>query len=338
MSAVDLRSDTVTQPTAAMKQAMVDAPLGDDVLGDDPTVQRLEAVMAERTGKEGALFMPSGTMTNLVAIRIHTQPGDELLLHEWAHPFNYEAGGAAAFAGVQIRPLTGPKGQLEPDTVRAAIHPPDHHFAPARLLAVEDTANRGGGSVYPLERLDAVGAVAHEMGLATHLDGARVFNAVVASGIPLARRAKAYDTISCCFSKGLGAPVGSVLCGPCDLLHVGHRMRKLLGGTMRQSGMLAAAALYALEHNVARLAEDHRRTRDLEAGLTAMGYEVTEPETNMVYIDVPDGAKAQDDLETLGVRCFAADATTLRLVVHLHVTDEDVQTTLNAFQKLAAQT
>ena len=187
---VDFRSDTVTQPTAAMKQAMVDAPLGDDVLGDEPTVQRLEAVCAERSGMEAALFMPSGTMANLVAIRVSTQAGDEVLMHAGAHPFNYEAAGTAAFAGVQVRPLPGEGGILEVDPVRAAIRPIDDHFAPATLLCCEDTANLGGGSIYPLERLDALTRLAREHRLRTHMDGARVFNAVVASGVSLARRCR----------------------------------------------------------------------------------------------------------------------------------------------------
>jgi len=336
MTHVDLRSDTVTQPSAAMKKAMIEAPLGDDVLGDDPTVKRLEAMAAERCGKEGALFMPSGTMTNLVAIRVHTQPGDEILLHEGAHPFNYEAGGAAAFAGVQIRALDGPQGQLEAHSLKASVRRGDHHFAPTRLVCIEDTANRGGGSVYPLERLDAVGQTAKTLDLATHFDGARVFNAVVASGIPLARRARHFDTISFCFSKGLGAPVGSVLCGDNDQLEVGKRMRKLLGGTMRQSGMLAAAAIYALEHNVTRLAQDHANAADLATGLRSLGLEVVSPETNMVYVDVPDGPKWEQDLTTHGVHCFAVSPSTLRLVTHLHIDATAVQATVEAFSKMSS--
>lgn len=335
MMQVDLRSDTVTQPSAAMKQAMIEAPLGDDVLGDDPTVQRLEAICAERSGMEASLFMPSGTMTNLVAIRIHTQPGDEVLLHEGAHPFNYEAGGAAAFAGVQIRTLDGAKGQIDPDSLAGSVRRGDHHFAPTRLLCVEDTANRGGGSVYPLERLDAVGVKAKELDLASHFDGARVFNAVVASGVPLARRARHYDTISFCFSKGLGAPVGSVLCGDRELLEVGKRMRKLLGGTMRQSGMLAAAAIYALDHQVDRLAEDHANARALAEGLEALGFAVVTPETNMVYVDVPNGPEWQDGLAEYGVLCFAVSDQTLRLVTHLHIDEAGVAHTVDAFRKMA---
>ncbi len=331
----DFRSDTVTRPTAAMKRAMADAPLGDDVLGDDPTVQRLEAVCAERLGKEAALFMPSGTMANLVAIRVNTQPGDEVLMHAGAHPFNYEAGGAAMFAGVQVRPLPGEGGILDLDAARAAIRPDNDHFCPATLLCCEDTANLGGGSVYPLDRLDALSDLAHGRGLRTHLDGARLFNAVVASGVPAARRARGFDTVSICFSKGLGAPVGSVLCGSAAAMKLGRRMRKALGGGMRQSGILAAACLYALEHHVDRLAEDHARARRLAAGLRALGFDlVRAPDTNMVYVTVDDGPAWQDRLDARGVRCFATGPTTLRLVLHLDVDDAGVDHALATFAAL----
>ena len=334
---VDFRSDTVTQPTPAMKQAMVDAPLGDDVLGDEPTVQRLEAAMAERAGKQAALYMPSGTMANLVAIRIHTSPGDEVLMHAGAHPFNYEAAGAAAFAGVQTRPLPGERGLLDLAPVAAAIRPEDDHFAPATLLCVEDTANLGGGSVYPLERIDALTALAHDHGLRAHLDGARAFNAVVASGVSLARRARDFDTASVCFSKGLGAPVGSVLVGSAEAMHLGRRMRKLLGGGMRQSGMLAAACLHALDHHVDRLAEDHANAQRLYEGLTALGYAARSPDTNMVYVDVPDGPRWQDLLDEAGVRCFATGPNTLRLVLHLDVATAGVDFALSVFERMRPQ-
>lgn len=330
----DFRSDTVTQPTAAMKAAMVDAPLGDDVLGDDPTVQALEAACAQLSGKEAALFTPSGTMANLLAIRVSTRPGDEVLMHQGAHPYNYEAAGPAMFAGVQIRTLPGAHGVLDPETVEAAIRPVDDHFAPATLLCIEDTANRGGGTVYPLERLDALNALAHERGLRTHLDGARVFNAVVQSGVSLARRARDFDSLSFCFSKGLGAPVGSVVCGSPSDIAIARRMRKALGGGMRQSGMLAAAALHSLDHHVERLAEDHSHARQLSDGLKGLGFECNSPVTNMVYVTVPDGPGWQDLLDEHGVRCFAVSATELRLVLHLDVGAEHVQHALSVFQKL----
>jgi threonine aldolase len=334
---VDFRSDTVTQPTAAMKQAMVDAPLGDDVLGDEPTVQRLEATMAELTGKDAALFMPSGTMTNLVGIRVHTRAGDEVLMHAGAHPFNYEAAGTASFAGVQVRPLTGAGGLLDVEAVTAAIRPENDHFAPATLLCVEDTANLGGGSVYPLDRIDQLTALAHERGLKTHLDGARAFNAVVASGISIDRRARDFDSGSFCFSKGLGAPVGSVLVGDAEAMKFGRRVRKALGGGMRQSGMLAAACLYALEHNIARLADDHHNAKRLSDGLAALGFAVRPPDTNMVYVDVPDGQSWQDTLDARGVRCFATGPKTLRLVLHLDVDTAGVDYALAAFEQLSGE-
>ena len=284
---VDLRSDTVTQPTFDMKQAMVAAPLGDDVLGDDPTVQALEAQCAALSGKDAALFVPSGTMANQIAIALHTRPGDEILMEQGAHPFNYEAGGAAVIAGAQIRPLVGSAtGLLHPDVVETAIRHEDDHYAPATLLCIEDTANRGGGTVYPLERLDTLSALARQKGLKSHVDGARVMNAVVASGIPLARRVAGFDTLSFCFSKGLGAPVGSVLCGSTQDMKRGRRIRKLMGGGMRQSGMLAAAAQYALNHHVDRLADDHRRALTLAHGALELGLELTLPETNIAYINV----------------------------------------------------
>jgi threonine aldolase len=332
---VDLRSDTVTRPTPAMRRAIADAVVGDDVLGDDPTVQRLEAMVAERLGKEAALFTPSGTMANQLAIRCHTRPGDEVLVEAGAHPFNYEAGGAAMISGVQIRTQVGERGMLDPAAVATAFHPDDPHYAPLTLVCVEDTANRGGGTVWPLDRLDAVSAAARSGGAATHLDGARFFNAVVASGVDPARRARGYDTISVCLSKGLGAPVGSLLAGPRDLIHLARRMRKALGGGMRQVGILAAAGVHAMEHHVDRLADDHRRARALAEGLRAAGYAAPAPETNMVYVRVPDGAGWVAGLAERGVRTLTVGPQELRLVTHLDVDDAGIARTLEAFRELA---
>jgi threonine aldolase len=333
MPTVDLRSDTVTRPTEAMKRAMFDAPLGDDVLGDDPTVQRLEAVAAERAGKEAALFVPSGTMANQIAIRILTRPGDEVLMEAGAHPLNHEAGGAAVLAGVQIRPIAGKDGILDPAEVEEAIRPANDHYAPATLLSVEDTSNRGGGSVHPLERLDALTALAQGRGLRVHLDGARAFHAVVASGTPLDRRARGFDTVAFCFSKGLGAPVGSVLCGPRDLMALGRRVRKMLGGGMRQSGLLAAAGLFALEHHIDRLADDHRRARELSMGLLMAQFDVKLPQTNMVYVTVPDAPSLCARLAPHGVLALPVSRTALRLVTHLDIDDAGVLQTLHAFER-----
>ena len=310
------------------------APLGDDVLGDDPTVKRLEAMAAERTGKEAALFTPSGTMANLLAIRVSTQLGDEVLMYAGAHPFNYEAAGAAAFAGVQIRTLPARDGIIAVETLQGAFRPEDDHYAPAQLLSIEDTANRGGGTVHTLSQLDALTEIAHSRGLRTHLDGARVFNAVVQSGIPLSRRAQGFDTVQFCFSKGLGAPVGSVLCGTSEAIRVARRMRKALGGGMRQSGILAAAAAFALEHHVDRLAEDHHHAQVLCQGLTAAGFQVKVPDTNMVYVTVDDAPRWQDALGEVGVMCFSVSPTELRLVTHLDVDREGIDRAINAFERV----
>jgi threonine aldolase len=337
MRPVDLRSDTVTRPTPAMRRAMAEAEVGDDVLGDDPTVRALEQQGAELLGKEAALFVPSGTMANQLAILLHCRGGDAALMEQSAHPFNYEAGGAALIAGVMIRTLPGERGWLDPEAVERAFPPVDPHFAPITLVSAEDTSNRGGGSVYPLERLDALAALAHARGAATHLDGARLMNAAVASGLPAARRAQGWDTVSLCLSKGLGAPVGSLLCGPRALLEErGRRMRKALGGGMRQSGILAAAGLHALEHHVERLALDHHRARRLAAGLQALGFPTPTPETNMVYTTVGDGAEAVRALGKAGVLCLAVGPKQLRLVTHLDVEDEGVERALRAFEGLRA--
>ncbi|MDP6931621.1 MAG: low-specificity L-threonine aldolase [Myxococcota bacterium] len=332
---IDLRSDTVTHPTPGMLQAMMEARVGDDVFGDDPSINALEAFAATRLGKEAALFVPSGTMANQIAIRLHTQPGDEVLVEAGAHPFNYEAGGAAMLSGVTIRTLTGESGVLDPDQVSASFRPVDPHFAPLQLVCAEDTNNRGGGTVYPLEVLDAVARVAHEGGASTHLDGARLFNAEVASGVPAARRARDYDTVSVCLSKGLGAPVGSLLCGPAHRMEHARRIRKALGGGMRQAGFLAAAGLYALEHHVNRLATDHTNASVLAEGLLAAGYQTAMPPTNMVYVEVRDAPQVQRDLEAREVACLAVGPSTLRMVTHLDVDESGIGRTLEAFRTLA---
>ncbi len=334
---IDLRSDTVTRPTAAMRRAIASAEVGDDVYGEDPTVNRLEAVAAERLGKDAALFLPSGTMGNQVAIRCHTEPGDEVIVEGGAHPFHYEAGGAALISGVLLRRIPGDGGVIDPVDLRAQLHAGDVHYAPQRLVSVEDTSNRGGGSVWPLQRLDDVAALAHAHGAATHMDGARLFNAVVASGIPAARRAQAYDTVTFCLSKGLGAPVGSLLCGHRDVIDKARRVRKALGGGMRQAGILAAAGLYALEHHVERLAEDHRRAAALADGLVALGLTVTPPQTNMVYLDVADAPLLVERLRAHAVLCSASGPERVRLVLHLDIRSEDIAVILTAFERALAR-
>jgi threonine aldolase len=330
---VDLRSDTVTRPTAAMLAAMTSAPLGDDVLGDDPTVRDLEARCAEVSGKEAAVFVPSGTMANLIAIAVWTRPGDEVLLHEDAHPFHYESAGAAAVAGVQLRPLPGPRGVIAPGSVRAAIRPTyDDHAPRSALLCLEDTHNRGGGRIQPLANTAALLAEAREAGLCSHLDGARLFDAAVASGESVARRAAGFDSVSFCFSKGLGCPVGSALCGPADAIRAARRVRKRLGGGLRQSGLLAAAARYALDHHVQRLADDHQLAREAAMGLLLEGFSVDLPETNMVLVTLPDAAAVQARLAMHGVRCLAVGPDRLRLVFHLDVPRDAVTPIVRAFR------
>ena len=342
--AVDLRSDTVTRPTAGMLEAMAAAEVGDDVLGDDPTVNRLQEEAARILGKEAALLLPSGTMANQVAIRTYTEPGDEIIVEADAHVFRYETGAYAAVSGVSIARVQGERGQLDADAVRAAIRPPggQSHYPPTRLVCVENTSNCGGGSVYPLARLDAVAAVAAEHGLRLHLDGARVFNAAVAVGVPVARIAAPFESVSFCLSKGLGCPVGSMLAGSRRFIDRAHRFRKMLGGGMRQAGFLAAAGLYALEHHVERLADDHRRARRLAAELRAVpGLEVQpEVDSNMVYAGVAatgcDAAGFTAALASDGVRVTEYDATTVRAVTHLDVDDDDIDQAIAAFAKVAA--
>jgi threonine aldolase len=333
---LDLRSDTVTRPTPAMWAAMSAAPLGDDVLGDDPSVQELEERCAVMSGKEAAVFVPSGTMANLIAISVHTHPGDEVLLHEDAHPFHYESAGASAYAGVQLRPLPGPRGVMAPDVVTRALRVTDDHYPRSALLCVEDTHNRGGGKVQPLANTAELVAVARKAGLRTHLDGARLFNAAMATGDPLSVRANGFDTVSFCFSKGLGCPAGSVLCGDEASIHAARRVRKRLGGGMRQSGVLAAAASYALDHHVLRLLEDHQLARETAMGLMVEGFDVETPETNMVIAKVPDAPRFQERLATHGVRCFAVGPDRLRLVFHLDVPKDAVSGLLRAFRAVRA--
>ncbi len=325
MKAVDLRSDTVTQPTAAMRAAMLAAPLGDDVFGDDPTVNALQERIAALTGKEAALFMPSGTQSNLCGILAHCGRGDEYIVGQLAHTYRYEGGGAAVFGSVQPQPLTqDAQGRMALADIASAIKPDDPHFARTRLLCLENTWN---GHVMPDEYLCGATALAREKGLNTHLDGARVFNAAVASAAPgqgaLARlRAIAdhFDSLSVCFSKGLGAPVGSALCGSQELINRARRIRKMAGGGLRQAGLLAACALHALDHHVDRLAVDHANATRLANGLHGIdGLTVKSAQTNIVFVDVADGRGPAllEFLKAHGV--LATGLIGLRFVTHLDV-------------------
>ena len=333
---VDLRSDTLTRPTPGMRRAMADAEVGDDVFGEDPTVNRLEQRVAELLGKEVGLFVPSGTMANQIAIRVLTEPGDEVVMEADAHPFHYEAGGAAVISGVTIRLVQGERGVLDPVAVRAAVRAPNVHHAPARLLSVENTSNRGGGAVTSADRCAELGAVAHAAGLHAHLDGARLWNAHIATGTPLSAFAAPFDVVNVCFSKGLGAPVGSMWTGPRALAERARRMRKMLGGGMRQVGILAAAADYALDHHVERLAVDHARALRLWAALRDCGYAVEPaPETNIVYFRVAEAPTFTVRLAESGVRAIAIAEDRVRLVTHLDVDDAGVDEAIEAMRRLA---
>ena len=342
---VDLRSDTVTRPTEAMRRAMAEAEVGDDVYREDPTVTRLQERVAALLGKEAALYVPSGVMANQLAVQTHTRPGDEVLIHEDGHILNYEGGSAAALAGVQLHPLPGEHGLLDPDTVWAAVRPRGEHFAPSRLLALENTHNRAGGTVWPAARLEAVAAVARKEGLGIHLDGARLWNASVACGLALDVLAAAADSVSVCFSKGLGAPVGSALAGSADYIEEARRHRKRYGGAMRQAGIIAAGALYAVEHHRQRLAEDHAHAAHLGSRLAEVpGVTVTHPvETNIVIIEVAGiGLTAERAVAALareGVLSGPADLTRVRFVTHQDVSQEQVRwaagTAVRVLERLA---
>jgi threonine aldolase len=322
MKPVDLRSDTVTRPTPAMREAMARAELGDDVFGDDPSVNALQERIASLLGKEAALFMPSGTQSNLAAILSHCGRGDEYIVGQAAHCYRYEAGGAAVLGSVQPQPLAHQAdGSLALAEIEAAIKPDDEHFARSRLLALENTL---GGKVLPLDYLAEATALARRHGLGTHLDGARLFNAAVAMGGDARATAKAvaahFDTVSVCFSKGLGAPVGSALVGPKPLIQRAHRWRKMLGGGLRQAGVLAAAAQHALDHHIERLADDHALALHLAEGLRGIdGLDLQTPQTNIVFVSVRGGRGPQllAHLKAQGV--LATGLTGLRFVTHLDV-------------------
>ena len=323
---IDLRSDTVTRPTPAMRAAMHAAEVGDDVFHEDPTVNRLEERVAELLGKEAALFVPSGTMSNQICVKVHTQPGDELLCDVNCHIYNYEAGGPAVLSGVTCRTLDGDYGILDVTQLEDQIRPDDEHQVRTRLVCLENTHNRGGGRIYPLEKIQAIHAWTRQHKLILHLDGARLWNAIVATGIAAKQWGGLFDTVSVCFSKGLGAPVGSALAGPREFMTRARRIRKLFGGGMRQAGVLAAAALYALEHHVERLAEDHRNAQVIAQAIAdtpGMRLVPPEVETNLIWFRVePEIGTAKDvatALKERGVLVHAAGPQTLRACTHLDV-------------------
>ena len=329
---IDLRSDTVTKPTPEMRRAIAEAEVGDDVFGDDPTVNRLQERVAELTGKEAAIFVPSGSMANQASIRAQTQPGDEIICHQDSHIYHYEGGAPAGLSGCSFRFLPGERGIFDPEQVRSAIRSTDSHFPQSRLVVVENTHNRGGGSIWPMEKIEAVHAVAREHGLSLHLDGARLLNACVATGHKAADYANYFDTVATCFSKGLGAPVGSAVAGSAELIRRVHRFRKMFGGGMRQAGMIAAGALYALEHNVERLAEDHanaKRLADAIAQMNGLSIDVSTVETNIVYFEVEESLGAAKDLcdclHAAGVWMLPVAPQRIRAVAHLDVSSDDIE-------------
>jgi len=334
---IDLRSDTVTVPTAAMRAAMARARVGDDVYGEDPTTRELEDRAAELLGTEAALFVPSGTMGNQIAIACHTRPGQEVIVEVSSHIYNVEMATMARFSGVQPRAIPGDRGVFTAAQVAAAIHPDLYYLAPTGLVCLENTHNAAGGRVWPLPSAREVLELAHSRGIPVHLDGARIFNAQVATGIPARELAKGFDSVMFCLSKGLGCPVGSLLCGSRDFIAEARRVRKAMGGGMRQTGILAAAGLYALTHHIDRLAEDHENARLLAEGLSEIpGLSVWPQETNIVVFEIEQGPSAQElcaRLKGKGVLCSPAAAGTdpkrIRMVTHLGITREDVLRTVD---------
>ena len=331
---VDLRSDTVTRPTPAMRDAMFEAPLGDDVYGEDPTVNRLEALAAEMTGHEAALFATSGTQSNLLGILAHCQRGDEYIVGANAHTYKLEGGGAAVLGSIQPQPIPNEEdATMDLDAIRAAIKPDDFHYARSKLLCLENTMS---GKVIPIEYMREAGALARENGLGFHLDGARVCNAAVALGVSLETITKEFNSVSLCLSKGLGAPVGSVLVGDKGLIDEARRLRKMVGGGMRQAGLLAAGGIYALENNIDRMAEDHANAARLAEGLAAvseLNINQDDVQTNMVFMECPsDQAQAlQSHLSHRGIQIKAGSR--VRLVTHLDVNEGDVDSVVSAVEE-----
>ena len=339
---IDLRSDTVTQPTEDMRKAMLEAKVGDDVLGDDPTVIELQNKAAKILGKEAALYVPSGTMSNIVATRTHTSPGDEIVTEAHSHVYQYEGGAFAALSGCSVAIIHAKNGLMTPEEVSNSIRKAEgslSHYPNGSLVCVENTAQGGGGTVYPQETLDEICKVAREKDCKLHLDGARLFNAVVASNTDPARMVRDFDSVSICLSKGLGAPVGSVLVGSKKDLAQAHRWRKMFGGGMRQAGMMAAAGIYALENNIERLSEDHRRAKQFAEVVSEMpkfSIKTENIQSNIVFIGVGKGNTERiiGELAKYGIDILSTDDSTIRAVFHLHITDKDLEKAIEAFAQV----
>ncbi len=339
---IDLRSDTVTQPTENMRKAMSEAVVGDDVLGDDPTVIELQNKAARILGKEAALYVPSGTMSNIVATRTHTSPGDEIVTESHSHVYKYEGGAFAALSGCSVALVNGKNGLMTPEQVSSSIRKAEgslSHYPNGSLVCVENTAQGGGGTVYSQDTLDEICKVAREKDCKLHLDGARLFNAVVASSTDPSRMVRDFDSVSICLSKGLGAPVGSVLLGSKKDIAQAHRWRKMFGGGMRQAGMMAAAGIYALENNIERLSEDHRRAKQFAEAVSEMpkfSIEIENVQSNIVFVGVGKGntEKVIGALAKYGIDILSTDDSTIRAVFHLHITDEDLEKAIEAFAQV----
>ncbi len=340
---IDLRSDTVTQPTKGMRKAMSEAVVGDDVLGDDPTVIELQEKAAKILGKEAALYVPSGTMSNIVATRTHTSPGDEIVTEAHSHIYRYEGGAFAALSGCSIALVHTDNGLMDSEAVSDSIRKAEgslSHYPNGSLVCVENTAQGGGGTVYSQNILDEICKVAKEKDCKLHMDGARLFNAAVASRTDPSRIVRDFDTVSICLSKGLGAPVGSLLVGSEADLAQAHRWRKMFGGGMRQAGIIASAGIYALENNIERLSEDHKRAKKFAEALDETAHfsvNVENVQSNIVFIGVEKGSskKTIEELSKQGVDILDIDDSTIRAVFHLHITDEDLENTINAFLKVS---
>ena len=339
---INIRSDTVTQPTESMRKAMLEADVGDDVLGDDPTVIKLQNKAAELLGKESALYVPSGTMSNIVATRTHTSPGDEIVTEAHSHIYRYEGGAFAALSGCSVALVDGKNGLMTSEQVSNSIRKAEgslSHYPNGSLVCVENTAQGGGGSVYSQEAIDDICKVAREKDCKLHMDAARLFNASVASNTDPARMVRDFDSVSICLSKGLGAPIGSVLAGSKKDLAQAHRWRKMFGGGMRQAGMMAAAGIYALENNIDRLREDHRRARKFAEALVEMpnfSVNLDTVQSNIVYIGVGKGRSKQmiEKLAKQDIDILDTDDSTIRAVFHLHIGDEDLEKIIEVFAQL----
>ena len=343
MKYVDLRSDTVTKPSKPMLEAMMNAEVGDDVFGEDPTVNALQKKVAEMFGKESALFVPSGTMGNEICVKVHTSPGEEIIVEENSHIIIYETAAPSLLSGVQMKPVPSIRGAINVEDLRKAVRPNVYYMPRTKLICLENTHGRSAGSIVPIENIQAVHAFASEQNISLHLDGARIWNACVATGIRPKEYAKYFDSISVCFSKGLGAPIGSAVVGDAKFVENARRYRKIFGGGMRQAGLLAAAALYAIEYNIERLKVDHDKARYFASelnGLSKISIDMNEVQTNMVFVDIAKTGKSQSEilelLKSHSVLMTPERHSSLRAVMHLDVSMDEVKHTVQIFHKLFA--